>query len=140
MQHLAIKYGLIVAVVVTAAVARGLLYPLLTDHLPFVTFFVAVAFAAWLGGWRTSVLATLLVFHNISDRRKTEARQREVERQIAATLESITDGFMRLDRDWQSVYVNAEAERINRLPRAELLGRCYWELFPATVGTSRCRR
>ena len=51
-------------------------------------------------------------------------------------LESITDGFLALDRDWRITYVNAEAERINRQADAsEMLGRDHWELFPATVGT-----
>jgi PAS domain S-box-containing protein len=69
-----------------------------------------------------------------------EAEQREglrtTREQMAATLESVTDGFIRYDRDWQIVYVNAEAERINRFRRGEVLGRNLWELFPATVGTT----
>ena len=42
---------------------------------------------------------------------------------------------MRLDREWRVVYVNAEAERLNQLPRSEMLGKTLWELFPAVVGT-----
>jgi K+-sensing histidine kinase KdpD len=53
---------LVTVVTVAAWVARRLLDPLLGDHLPFVTFFVAVAVAAWLGGLRPALLATLLGF------------------------------------------------------------------------------
>lgn len=59
----------------------------------------------------------------------------DAQQQIATTLESVTDGFMRYDRDWRIVYANAEAERINKLSRAEMLGKTPWELFPAVLGT-----
>jgi PAS domain S-box-containing protein len=54
---------------------------------------------------------------------------------LKQTLESITDGFVRLDRDWNVVYLNAEAERIHRIPAAETLGRSIWALFPEIAGT-----
>ncbi len=60
MQNLLTKYGLTVTAVATAAVARWLLDPLLHDNVPYATFFAAVAFAAWLGGLRTGLLATVL--------------------------------------------------------------------------------
>ena len=72
------------------------------------------------------VTGCVLVFRDISERHLAEAKQRTVQEQISMTLESVTDGFMRYDRDWRIVYVNAEAERINRLTRAEMLGRIVW--------------
>jgi PAS domain S-box-containing protein len=54
----------------------------------------------------------------------------------AMLLESITDGFVGLDREWRYVYVNAEAERITGLPRAQMLGRTHWQINPDLVGTS----
>ncbi len=68
-------------------------------------------------------------------RRQAES-MRATQEQVAATLESVTDGFMRYDPDWRIVYVNAEAERINRLTRSEMLGRTVWEVFPALLGTN----
>ena len=81
------------------------------------------------------VTGCVLVFRDISERHLAEAKQRTVQEQISMTLESVTDGFMRYDRDWRIVYANAEAERINRLTRAEMLGRILWEVFPSLVGT-----
>ncbi|HVK07532.1 MAG TPA: PAS domain S-box protein, partial [Gemmataceae bacterium] len=60
---------------------------------------------------------------------------KRAERQLATTLECISDGFMRFDRDWRVVYVNAEGERLCGMNRADLIGRGHWELFPASVGT-----
>jgi PAS domain S-box-containing protein len=54
--------------------------------------------------------------------------------QSTRLLESITDGFLALNREWRFTYVNAEAERLNRIPRHELLGRSYWDVFPELVG------
>ena len=58
-------------------------------------------------------------------------------------LESITEGYMALDRDWRYTYVSAVIERLTGRSREELLGRVIWELFPQEVGTEgerRCRR
>lgn len=54
--------GLAVAAVAAAGVLRWLFDPFLGDHLPFATFFVAVAMAAALGGLRPALLATVLGF------------------------------------------------------------------------------
>lgn len=81
------------------------------------------------------IIGCVLVFRDITERHQAEAEKREALQQIATTLESVTDGFMRYDKDWRIVYVNAEAERINRLTRDEMLGRNLWEVFPALVGT-----
>src|SRR3712207_3523615 len=52
--------GYVVAALAVAAalLARFLLDPLLGDHLPFVTFFVAVAVATWFGGLRPGLVST----------------------------------------------------------------------------------
>lgn len=55
---------------------------------------------------------------------------------VAAILESITDAFFLLDRDWRFAYLNAEAERLLRRSRGELLGRCVWDEFPEAVGST----
>ncbi len=52
----------------------------------------------------------------------------------ARILESITDAFFALDREWRFTYVNAQAERLLFRARAALLGRNVWE------EVSRCRR
>ncbi len=68
--------------------------------------------------------------------RETAARTEEARarREIETILESITDGFIAVDRDWRFTFVNREAERLLRRPRGELLGRSVWEEFPESVG------
>lgn len=63
----------------------------------------------------------------------TAARHEET--RTAHLLESMSVGFLAVDREWRCTYVNAEAERIVGRPRAELLGGLVLELFPAAVGS-----
>lgn len=53
----------------------------------------------------------------------------------AAILESISDAFIALDREWRFTYINDEAERSLSLKRNELSRKTFWELFPETLGT-----
>jgi PAS domain S-box-containing protein len=55
--------------------------------------------------------------------------------QESDTLESISDGFFALDRDWRFTYVNSQAARwLNRLSK-DLIGNSVWEEFPESAGT-----
>ncbi len=51
-------------------------------------------------------------------------------------LESISDAFLALDRDWRFTYLNAAAERISALTREQIYGRVLWDAFPGLRGTS----
>jgi PAS domain S-box-containing protein len=66
-----------------------------------------------------------------------EARRlAETERARAAgILEAVADAYFALDQDFRIVAVNAAMERSTGLARDALLGRVFWEVFPATVGT-----
>jgi two-component system, sensor histidine kinase and response regulator len=74
-------------------------------------------------------------FQDISERKAAEAETRALAERLTTTLESLTDGFFTLDREWRFTYVNREAERLFILPRAELLGHHIWEKFPEARGT-----
>ena len=62
-------------------------------------------------------------------------RAEEAERHTKIILESITDAFVAVDRDWRYTYVNAAAERDKGLGRREMLGRTMWEMFPGAAST-----
>lgn len=53
--------------------------------------------------------------------------------QVAEVLESITDAFFALDREWCFIYVNRQAERLLQRRREELIGRNVWAEFPDAV-------
>ena len=55
-------YVVAVVAVAVSGLIRWQLDPLLGDHLPFATFFVAIVVAAWYGGLRAALLATVLGF------------------------------------------------------------------------------
>lgn len=53
------RYSIAVAAIALATVSRWALDPALGDHLPYVTYFVAVAFVAWLAGLGPAIAAML---------------------------------------------------------------------------------
>ena len=68
-------------------------------------------------------------------RREALGREAELRAELCDALESLTDRVMALDDQWRIRYVNAAAERTNAAARESLLGRNFWEAFPAVVGT-----
>src|SRR6185369_15459367 len=49
---------------------------------------------------------------DISERKVAAERVRELSEQLTTTLESVSDAFIMLDRQWRFSYVNREAERL----------------------------
>ncbi len=67
--------------------------------------------------------------------RQAQALTREAEA-TSRLLESITDAFFALDANWRFTYINDQSEKLMARTREELLGRSFWDEFPATLGTS----
>lgn len=55
---------------------------------------------------------------------------RQAEARLAAVLESISDVYYAVDREWRMVLFNRAAEEFFGQPRGAILGRNFWELFP----------
>ncbi len=77
---------------------------------------------------------TLVV--NIDQKVRTEKALAEKTAELENVLESMTDAFYTVDRDWNFTYINKEYERIQQRKRGDLLGKNVWELFP--YGKERC--
>jgi PAS domain S-box-containing protein len=60
---------------------------------------------------------------------------RESNQKIKKILESITDLFYELDRDWRFVEVNKRVEELFGKSRDELIGKVIWELYPDAVSS-----
>jgi len=60
---------------------------------------------------------------------------RDTNDSVATILESITDAFFALDREWCFTYVNHRAELLLQRTREELFGRSVWEEFPGSADT-----
>ena len=74
-------------------------------------------------------------FQDISEQKEAENRTLALEAQLTATLESITDGFCLIDKDWKFTFVNGQAERMLQRRREEVLGKILWQAFPESLGT-----
>ncbi len=72
---------------------------------------------------------------DITEQKLAEARLQEFSKRISSILESITDAFFALDREWRFTFLNSRAEQLLRRPREELLGTSVWEAYPGIVGS-----
>jgi PAS domain S-box-containing protein len=54
-------------------------------------------------------------------------------------VESITDGFCVIDRNWRFGYINPQAAQMLRRTKEELIGRSIWDEFPDAVGSPFCQ-
>ena len=61
-------------------------------------------------------------------------QRREAHERTDQILESITDAFFALDREFRFTYLNAQAERVLSRTQKQLLGQNIWEAFPEAVG------
>jgi PAS domain S-box-containing protein len=72
---------------------------------------------------------------DISEQRHAEEALRASEQRYRELLQSISSGFVRLDREWRYAYVNQAAARMSGNTPEELLGRNVWEVWPELAGS-----
>ena len=86
----------------------------------------------------TKVVGTVL---DVTERKQADEALRKSSSRIEDILESVTDTFWALDRDWRFTYINRRAlarvrkAKSQELTREEVLGQNVWELFPVLVGS-----
>lgn len=81
------------------------------------------------------LIGTLGVACDITDRKKMEDELRRSHEELNDVLESITDGFYAVDREWRFTYINRRAETLLGLSRKSDIGRTIWDIRPDSVGT-----
>ncbi|AFM11795.1 PAS domain S-box protein [Turneriella parva] len=67
---------------------------------------------------------------DITDKHLAAAEKRRLGERLISTLESITDAFMLIDRNWNFSYLNLQAEKLLQRRRSDLLGKNVWQSFP----------
>ena len=86
----------------------------------------------------------LVVSRDITKNKRAEEERSQLIREQAAQaanrkvvkiLESITDAFFAVDREWRFTYINHRSAQLMRHSPEALLGQCMWEVFPQTVGS-----
>ena len=85
-------------------------------------------------GDRSTPYAVVTTFTAIAQP-QPEAANNTSAQQLSDTLESISDGFFALDKDWRFTYFNSQAARLLNRPSKDLIGNSIWEEFPESVGT-----
>ncbi|HEY9298457.1 MAG TPA: PAS domain-containing protein, partial [Phormidium sp.] len=75
------------------------------------------------------------MFQDVTKLKQAEAAIQEANNKVTNILESITDAFFALDREWQFTYVNKRFEEISYRSSESLIGQCIWKVFPEAVGS-----
>ena len=70
---------------------------------------------------------------DITERKQAMEENRRLGERLSTTLESITDAFFTLDREWRFTFINGQAERVFQRPRAELIGQDWRTVFAGLV-------
>jgi len=72
---------------------------------------------------------------DITWRKRMEEELRRAYDHTSTILESISDSFVALDKNWRFTYINQRAlEYTNKSPK-DVLGKTIWEIFPSIIGT-----
>lgn len=83
-----------------------------------------------------SIVALQGAFQDISHLVAIRDEANALSRRLRQTLESISDAFFLLDKDWRFSFLNGQAERLLGRQRGQLEGRTIWAEFPQAVGSS----
>lgn len=70
-----------------------------------------------------------------TDAVRAEHLAREVDSRRKEVLDSMAEGFIVLDQAYRVLEINAEGLRLDGRPKAQIIGRVHWELWPASIGT-----
>lgn len=86
---------------------------------------------------------------DITERKRLEDRARDLaaekaareeaeaaQAQVREVLESITDAFFAVDREWRLTVLNSEAERLLGRDRGDLVGETLWDVLPDGGGST----
>lgn len=73
---------------------------------------------------------------DVHDTKILETEATELAARLTTTLESITDAFFTVDRNWCFTYLNSEAERLLERAREDLVGHSVWDEFPEAVDSA----
>lgn len=87
------------------------------------------------------VVGVSAVVVEITERKQAEeelgqlrSREREAKQQVDRIIESVSDAFVALDKDWRYTYVNRRAGEIFQRRPEDLVGKHIWTEFPEGVG------
>lgn len=74
----------------------------------------------------------VLTFVDINQRKLSEQSQLDAHRRTELILESISDAYLSIDRDWCGVYTNQAMERLLNVQRAAIIGKDIRQVYAGT--------
>ncbi len=89
----------------------------------------------WSARWIEEEQAMFCVARDVSEAKLMAQAHQALAERLRETLETLTSGFVTVDRAWRFTYVNREAERIFGRPRESMLAAELWREIPGIVGT-----
>lgn len=87
----------------------------------------------WTVQWAENENVAYCVGRDASAIKQAEAELAEHNQQINNILESITDGFISLNRSWNVTYWNREAEYILGSKREDIINKNIWEVYKEAI-------
>ncbi|OGU24145.1 MAG: hypothetical protein A2580_14380 [Hydrogenophilales bacterium RIFOXYD1_FULL_62_11] len=82
------------------------------------------------------VIGIASIGEDITERKHAADQIHGLAERLTTTLESITDAFFTVDREWRFTFLNRKAEQLLRRTRTELTGQDFWTEFPDTIGST----
>ena len=76
------------------------------------------------------LIAVYGIHTDITDRKNYEKELMQFNIKVNNILESITDGFFSITKDWIVTYFNKEAEKLLRISKETILNKYLWDYFP----------
>lgn len=70
---------------------------------------------------------------DITERKKAELELKNSKRTLKTILDSISDGFFAVDRNWRVTFWNPKAEALLLKKRGDILGKNFWEAYQEAV-------
>jgi PAS domain S-box-containing protein len=105
-----------------------------TKHKQGHFIWVEALFTNWLND--VNINAVVCNFKDVTERVETEAELLKKNTQIENILESITDGFIALDKDFCYTYANKRVGEMLGCDPASLIGKYVWSEFPDAVNSA----
>jgi PAS domain S-box-containing protein len=91
---------------------------------------------SWSARWDTTDNLMYCVARDATDIKKAARQLEEQNERILNIFESMTTGFLSIDRNWTVQYWNREAELMLGLDRNQVVNKYFWDVFPDAISTA----
>jgi diguanylate cyclase (GGDEF)-like protein/PAS domain S-box-containing protein len=76
----------------------------------------------------------IAIGRDVTAKRLAVSEIRLANEKVRAILDSITEGFYSVDREWRFTYINEQGAKVLDRRAGQLIGKTVWDEFPAAVG------